>query len=68
MKMNPRVQRNALLLLGAAVVGPALVIAGLKYPGTWKTKGFLVATGAGVSGISYYYLSSDVRALLTTKE
>jgi hypothetical protein len=65
---NPRVQKNSLLLLGAAVAGPALVVAGLRYPGTWKAKTFLALTGVAVSGTAYYYFSSDVRPLLTSKE
>jgi len=64
-RINPRVLRNALLLLGAAVAGPALIVAGIRYPGGFMTKGFLVLTGLGVTGTTYYYFDSDVRALIS---
>jgi len=54
-----------LLLIGAAVAGPALVVAGVRYPGGFLTKGFLAITGIGVTGATYYYLSTDVRALIS---
>jgi hypothetical protein len=63
-RVNPRVQRNTLLLLGAGIAGPALIIAGARYPGTWTTKGFLMLTGVGVMGTTYYYFDTDVRELL----
>jgi hypothetical protein len=63
-KINPRVQKDALLLLGAAVAGPALVVAGWKYPGTPMSRGFLVLTGLGMSLFSYRYFSEDVRGYL----
>lgn len=65
--INPRVQKNGLLLLGAAVVGPALVVAGVQYPGTWKAKGFLALCGVVMAGTCYHYFSSDVRPLLTAE-
>lgn len=65
MKINPRVQKNAWLLLGAAVAGPALVVAGWKYPGTPITRGFLIATGVGMSVVTYNYFNADVRGYLT---
>ena len=66
--LNPRVQKNGLLLLAAAVAGPAMILAGVRYPGSFQAKAFLSLTGVAVSGISYYYLSSDVRPLLTKTE
>ncbi len=65
MRINPRAQKNTLLLLGAAVAGPALIVAGAGYPGTWASKGFLVLTGIGLTGTTYYYFDTDVRALLS---
>jgi len=67
-RLNPRVQRNTLLLLGAAVAGPALVVAGVKYPGGLGTKTFLALSGVGVSAATYHYLQSDIRALLTSSD
>ena len=64
---NPRVRKNGLLLLGAGLVGPALIVAGLRYPGSMKSKAFLASTGVAVSGVSYYYFSNDVKALLSSK-
>ena len=64
MLRNPRVQRNGLLLVGAAVVGPALAVAGVKYPGSIEAKIALTLMGLAVTGTTYYYLSSDMQALL----
>lgn len=64
MKLNPVVQKNALLLLATAVAGPALVVSGARYPGTMGMKLFLVATGVGVSGFSFMYLKEDMNKLL----
>ena len=63
-KVNPRFAKNTLLLLGAAVAGPALVVAGYRYPGSSVSRAFLVGTGACLTATTYYYFDSDVRALI----
>jgi hypothetical protein len=67
-KINPRVTRNSIHVLTAAIAGPALIVAGLRYPGNWKAKGFLIATGIAVLGTHYYMVSSDIKLLMKDGE
>lgn len=68
LRINPRVTRNSVHLLTAAIAGPALVVAGLRYPGNWKTKGFLVLTGIAVLGTHYHMAASDIKLLMAKEE
>ena len=63
--VNPRTTKNTLLLFGASVAGPSLIVAGWRYPGSFLSRAFLVSTGICLTGTTYYYFNSDVRALLT---
>lgn len=63
MLSNPRVKRNSLALFTAAVAGPALVVAGLRYPGTWSAKAVLMLTGATLVVANTRALSADMKRL-----
>ena len=65
MLLNPRLQQNTVRVLTAAVAGPALVFAGLRYPGGWKGKAFLMLTGGALIYVNYNLFSRDVRKLLS---
>jgi len=64
---NPRVQNNGMRLFTAAVAGPALVVAGIKYPGAWPAKTALVLMGAALFAFNTRALSEDVRPLITQR-
>lgn len=69
MRINPQATaRNSLHLLTAAVAGPALVWAGVRYPGSWRAKGFLMITGLAVIGTHYAAFAGEVRPLLENRK
>jgi hypothetical protein len=65
---NPRVQNNGMRLFTAAVAGPALVVAGVRYPGTWPAKTALVLMGTALIAYNTRALSEDVRPLIAAQE
>jgi hypothetical protein len=67
MKVNSSlvpVRDQTLRLATAAVAGPALIYAGVKYPGTWKGKSALIGLGAFLIYTNY----SCFRAALDGEE
>jgi hypothetical protein len=62
-RLNPAAQQRVLLFAGTAVIGPALVISGLRYPGRWRAKALLTAAGVGVSVVCYRYMTQQQRAI-----
>lgn len=62
MRPNP-LTRSGIHLATAAVAGPALVVAGLRYPGSWKAKAFLTLTGAAVLATHYQAFRSELPLL-----
>lgn len=52
---------HALTLFTAAVAGPALVVAGARYPGSWTAKVVLVAAGAALVAVNTRTLLAQVQ-------
>ena len=63
MQLNPRAKRNTLALFTAAVAGPALIVAGARYPGSLTAKGALVLMGATLVAVNTRTLTSSVQQL-----
>jgi hypothetical protein len=57
------VPRIASHLVVAGIAAPALVFAGWQYPGSWKARAFLVATGLAIGATHYHYFATDGRRL-----
>ena len=52
-RVNPKVRDQTIRAVTAGVAGPALIWAGVKYPGTFRAKAFLVSVGAAIIYVNY---------------
>lgn len=55
---------TALGLFAVAVAGPALVVAGARFPGTWTARLLLMGTGAALIASHYPQLAETARGSL----
>jgi len=52
-KLNPHIRDQSLRVITAGVAGPALILAGWKYPGTVRSKAVLAGLGLLLIGANY---------------
>lgn len=51
--MTPSIPPKVMAFVTAGVAGPALIISGWHYPGSWYARGVLVLLGASLSYANY---------------
>lgn len=56
--------RNSSYAFATTVAGPALIVAGIAYPGSWKAKGFIAGTGVVLMVLSYPFVRAEAERLL----
>jgi hypothetical protein len=65
MLRSPQMRGNGMQLFTAAVAGPALVVAGLRYPGAASARAALVLMGTVLVAYNTQALTREVKPLLT---